>query len=349
MKRCMHLVSSKSSNSDILAFLLLECNELICIILRRTDEHTIKHMKINQKVEKNNTLYYLSSRRLFKSIIELVSFYERNDLGENFAGFVSPHLNFSKKHDFFQFNYSIVYFSTCTPFRLNQSLSWPFREVVATALYDFTPREPNQLPLRQGCQVLVIGKEGDSKGWWRGKTMERVSVNCTNSWCAPLPNCKLIEFWILFSRLDSFQKSTSVSIRRLQRSYDVTITWYFFPWHGNHHNRVIQITTQATNTIQKHRLSPGSVQCRLAHQHDRFHRLHRLLVAHRVVKNRARVLQNEWIYVYLSNCKADGSFSMEKCRWNEWETREKKERFSNWFALLLRWQCTFQNKLGFLR
>lgn len=181
MKRCMHLVSSKSSNSDILAFLSLECNELICIILRRTDEHTIKHMKINQKVEKNNTLYYLSSRRLFKSIIELVSFYERNDLGENFAGFVSPYLNFSKKHDFFQFNYSIVYFSTCTPFRLNQSLSWPVREVVATALYDFTPREPNQLPLRQGCQVLVIGKEGDSKGWWRGKTMERVSVNCTNS------------------------------------------------------------------------------------------------------------------------------------------------------------------------
>lgn len=54
--------------------------------INRTDEHTIKHMKINQKIEKSNTLYYLSSRRLFKTIIELVSFYERNDLGENFAG-----------------------------------------------------------------------------------------------------------------------------------------------------------------------------------------------------------------------------------------------------------------------
>lgn len=30
--------------------------------------------------------YYLSSRRNFKTIVELVSFYERNDLGENFAG-----------------------------------------------------------------------------------------------------------------------------------------------------------------------------------------------------------------------------------------------------------------------
>lgn len=58
--------------------------------------------------------------------------------------------------------------------RLNQSLSWPYREVVATALYDFSPVEANQLALRQGCQVLVIGKEGDSKGWWRGKTMDKV-------------------------------------------------------------------------------------------------------------------------------------------------------------------------------
>lgn len=72
---------------------------------------------------------------------------------------------------------NIVFIFGVHLFRLNQSLSWPFREVVATALYDFTPREPNQLPLRQGCQVLVIGKEGDSKGWWRGKTMERVSMN----------------------------------------------------------------------------------------------------------------------------------------------------------------------------
>lgn len=70
-------------------------------------------------------------------------------------------------------------------FRLNQSLSWPFREVVATALYDFNPREPNQLPLRQGCQVLIIGKEGDSKGWWRGKTMERVGTS--------INQCKSIE------------------------------------------------------------------------------------------------------------------------------------------------------------
>lgn len=88
-------------------------------------------------------LYYLSTRRHFKTIVELVSFYERNDLGENFAG-------------------------------LNQTLQWPYKEVIATALYDFSPTESNQLPLKQGCHVVIIGKEGDSKGWWRGKTLEKV-------------------------------------------------------------------------------------------------------------------------------------------------------------------------------
>jgi len=43
-------------------------------------------MKIYQKIDNDNTSYYLSTRRQFRTIIELVSFYERNDLGENFAG-----------------------------------------------------------------------------------------------------------------------------------------------------------------------------------------------------------------------------------------------------------------------
>lgn len=59
---------------------------LIWFCFYRTDERIIKHMKINKKEENDNTLYYLSTRRHFKTIVELVSFYERNDLGENFAG-----------------------------------------------------------------------------------------------------------------------------------------------------------------------------------------------------------------------------------------------------------------------
>lgn len=68
----------------------------------------------------------------------------------------------------------------CKTHRLNQSLQWPFREVIATALYEFNPKEANQLPLQPGCQVHVIGKEGDSKGWWRGKAMDRVKIYLSN-------------------------------------------------------------------------------------------------------------------------------------------------------------------------
>lgn len=60
---------------------------------------------------------------------------------------------------------------------LNQLLQWPFKEEIVVAIYDFAPNELNQLPMRQGCQVIVIGKEGDSKGWWRGKTLEKVLQN----------------------------------------------------------------------------------------------------------------------------------------------------------------------------
>ncbi|XP_060664572.1 protein vav isoform X3 [Drosophila nasuta] len=119
-------------------------HETMYALSLKTDDHVIKHMKINQENDGESMLYCLSSRRHFKTIVELVSYYERNDLGENFAG-------------------------------LNQSLQWPFREVIATALYDYEPKAgSNQLQLRTDCQVLVIGKDGDSKGWWRGKIGDTV-------------------------------------------------------------------------------------------------------------------------------------------------------------------------------
>lgn len=51
----------------------------------RTD-NSVKHMKIYQKIEDGQTHYFLSTRRYFRTIVDLVSYYERNDLGENFAG-----------------------------------------------------------------------------------------------------------------------------------------------------------------------------------------------------------------------------------------------------------------------
>uniref|UniRef100_A0A336LIL2 CSON005630 protein n=1 Tax=Culicoides sonorensis TaxID=179676 RepID=A0A336LIL2_CULSO len=98
-------------------------DETMYALSLKTDDNVVKHMKVYQDNEGDTVLYLLSKRRQFKTIVELVSFYERNDLGENFAG-------------------------------LNQTLQWPYREVVATALFDFTPTESNQLPLKRGNQLI---------------------------------------------------------------------------------------------------------------------------------------------------------------------------------------------------
>ncbi|VVD02587.1 unnamed protein product [Leptidea sinapis] len=57
---------------------------------------------------------------------------------------------------------------------LNSTLKWPFRRVVATVIHDFRPLEATQLALRPGSKVLVLSKEGDSRGWWKGRILDKV-------------------------------------------------------------------------------------------------------------------------------------------------------------------------------
>lgn len=53
-------------------------------------------------------------------------------------------------------------------------LRWPFRRIVVVAELDYDPTEPNQLPLKKGAQVVVLSKEADHMGWWKGKVNDRV-------------------------------------------------------------------------------------------------------------------------------------------------------------------------------
>lgn len=108
-------------------------------------------------------------------------------------------------------------------FRLNQSLQWPYKEVIATALYDFEPRAgSNQLQLRTDFQVLVIGKDGDSKGWWRGKIGDTVSTQ--GSWF----QCKLytkVLFQVGYFPKDYVQEQKPASEELWYYNYEV----YFAP------------------------------------------------------------------------------------------------------------------------
>nr|CAD7403710.1 unnamed protein product [Timema cristinae] len=118
-------------------------NETIYALSLKTDDR-VKHMKVYERTMEGVPHYYLSESRFFRSITDLIGCYEHSSLGENFVG-------------------------------LDVTLKWPFRRIIAIAEFDFNPSESNQLPLRKGCQVIVLSKEGDYKGWWKGKAQDRVS------------------------------------------------------------------------------------------------------------------------------------------------------------------------------
>lgn len=44
-------------------------------------------------------------------------------------------------------------------------------------IHDFRPLEASQLALRPGSKVLVLSKEGDSRGWWKGRTIDKVHIS----------------------------------------------------------------------------------------------------------------------------------------------------------------------------
>lgn len=106
-------------------------------------EGTVKHIRVFKRDVDGADLYYLSESRFFKSVVELVEYYEGASLSENFE-------------------------------KLDQRLLWPYRRVLARALFDFRGCEGNQLSLRRGCRVVVLSKEGDAKGWWKGKIGDKV-------------------------------------------------------------------------------------------------------------------------------------------------------------------------------
>ncbi|CAH0722170.1 unnamed protein product, partial [Brenthis ino] len=105
-------------------------------------DNTVKHMRVCRKPIDQVPHYFLSESRFFRSIVELISYYEKTSLSENFVG-------------------------------LNSNLRWPFRRVVATVVHDFRPLEPTQLALRPGAKVLILSKEGDGRGWWKGRTIDK--------------------------------------------------------------------------------------------------------------------------------------------------------------------------------
>lgn len=116
-------------------------------------DNQVKHMRVCY----DSNEFCLSETKTFRSIVELVSWYETHSLSESFKG-------------------------------LDISLLIPFKNAVgasvtngtvehlgqAVALHNFLPTTESMLGLVKGDVVTVLSKAGQEKGWWKGQIQERV-------------------------------------------------------------------------------------------------------------------------------------------------------------------------------
>ncbi|XP_054717331.1 protein vav-like [Uloborus diversus] len=115
-------------------------------------QNQVKHMRVCSS--DNGQHFYLSETKYFKSIVELINWYQENSLAESFSG-------------------------------LHVTLMIPYKKAIsaanvggilglAEALYDFDGHSPNLLTLHKGDRITLLSKAGNQKGWWKGQIEENV-------------------------------------------------------------------------------------------------------------------------------------------------------------------------------
>nr|XP_042895082.1 protein vav [Parasteatoda tepidariorum] len=115
-------------------------------------QNQVKHMRVC--TADNGQHFYLSSTKYFKSIVELINWYQENSLAESFNGL---HVTLM-----------IPYKKALVGLNNESILGY------AEALYDFHATSPNMLSLQKGDRIAVLSKAGNQKGWWKGQIDENV-------------------------------------------------------------------------------------------------------------------------------------------------------------------------------
>ncbi|KAG0429492.1 hypothetical protein HPB47_023584 [Ixodes persulcatus] len=119
----------------------------------------VKHMRVCY----DDGQFYLSESKMFRSIVELVSWYETHSLSESFKG-----LEISL----------LIPFKNIVPSPITNGTSMlclsPTEPLGrAVALHNFQPTADSMLGLIKGDVVTVLSKAGQEKGWWKGQIQER--------------------------------------------------------------------------------------------------------------------------------------------------------------------------------
>ncbi|KAM7419634.1 hypothetical protein PAMA_016635 [Pampus argenteus] len=122
----------------------------------------IRHIKITS----TEGLFRINEKKAFKSLIDMIQFYQQNSLKEYF-----------KELDT----------TLCTPYKQpeesNSSSNTPNTTPggsiksfsMARARYDFSARDRSELSLREGDTIKILSKKSHN-GWWRGEVYGRVGL-----------------------------------------------------------------------------------------------------------------------------------------------------------------------------
>ncbi|XP_074653804.1 guanine nucleotide exchange factor VAV3-like isoform X2 [Tubulanus polymorphus] len=120
---------------------------------------SVKHIKVNR----NNDQFFIADVKYFKSVPELIDFYQKNTLGESFKDLDSK-LQIPFKES------TAVAAGAGVIEDKNWSAAGKSNQIIgyAIASYDFAATKANHLSLQEGDRVAIISKQGEQRGWWKG-------------------------------------------------------------------------------------------------------------------------------------------------------------------------------------
>lgn len=129
------------------------------------------------------TFFYLSETRFFRTIVDLVRWYERYNLSEAF---------------------NMVDTKLVRPYK---KYMWPGELGYARALFAFTgtsSANASFLSLRRGDHVTIISRNAEDKGWWKGQVEDRIGY-FPLKYVEPEPGSHDLKVVIINSMADEFQ------------------------------------------------------------------------------------------------------------------------------------------------
>jgi len=129
--------------------------------LSLTFDKSVKHIRILCSPE---NLFYLAECKNFRSVQELIRYYEETCMSTSFLG-LDTTLKFPFKDTAPKSPLPPLYPKNQAKYKTGY-LSKPDVSV-GRVLYDFESRSEQELGLRAGQTVVIVSKKGDSRGWWK--------------------------------------------------------------------------------------------------------------------------------------------------------------------------------------